>query len=126
MYERKAEKDIRCPLEYAMDVFGGKWKSRVICLLNEKGVMRYSELKKRLSNVTDTVLASALKEMQESELVLRTQYSEIPPRVEYSLTKKGKSVVPLLGSMCKWAAAYQEPEEEIKYPLCNNCMVIKR
>ena len=53
MYQAKLEKDIRCPLEYGLGVFGGKWKSRIICVLNIKGVLRYSELRRELTDVTD-------------------------------------------------------------------------
>lgn len=96
MYEPKLEKDIRCPLEYGLDVFGGKWKSRIICVLADKKVLRYSSLRKEMINITDAVLASALKELISDGIIDRHQYDEIPPRVEYSLTEKGKSVVPIL------------------------------
>lgn len=102
MYEPKLEKDIRCPLEYALDVFGGKWKSRIICALAINSTMRYSQLRKELCNITDTMLANSLKGLQADGMVLRAQYNEIPPRVEYSLTEKGISVVPLLFQINEW------------------------
>lgn len=61
MYTPKLEKDIRCPLEYGLEVFGGKWKSRIICVLGQQQVLRYSALKKEMVNITDAVLAAALK-----------------------------------------------------------------
>lgn len=91
MYKPKLEKNIRCPLEYGLDVFGGKWKSRIICVLADKKVLRYSSLRKEMINITDAVLASALKELISDGIIDRHQYDEIPPRVEYSLTEKGKS-----------------------------------
>ena len=63
MYRKKLEADIRCPLEYGLGVFGGKWKSRVICVLNEKKVLRYSGIREGMLNITDAVLASVLKEL---------------------------------------------------------------
>lgn len=102
MYTPKLEKDIRCPLEYALDVFGGKWKSRIICALAMNTIMRYTELRGELSNITDTMLAESLKELQNDGMVIRMQYNEIPPRVEYSLTEKGLSVVPLLFKINDW------------------------
>lgn len=102
MYTPKLEKDIRCPLEYSLDIFGGRWKSRIICALALNSTMRYSHLRKELCNITDTMLANSLKELQEDGMVLRAQYNEIPPRVEYSLTEKGISVVPLLFQINEW------------------------
>lgn len=101
VYQKKLETDIRCPLEYGLELFGGKWKSRVICVLNEKGTLRYSGIRKEMLNITDAVLAATLKELIHDDLVVRRQYNEIPPRVEYALTEKGKSVVPILQSICK-------------------------
>lgn len=102
MYKSKLEKDIRCPLEYALDVFGGKWKSRIICSLGMNTTMRYSELRGELSNITDTMLSDSLKELYADGMVIRTQYNEIPPKVEYSLTEKGMSVIPLLFEINQW------------------------
>ena len=96
MYKPKTEKDIRCPMEYGMDILGGKWKPRIICMLGLNGTMRYGELKKQLENITDTVLASTLKEMIGTDIVKRIQYDEIPPRVEYALTDTGLSLIPVL------------------------------
>lgn len=90
--------DIRCPLEYGLDVFGGKWNSRIIC-----------------------VLASALKSLMENELVSRKSYDEIPPRVEYSLTKRGLSAVPILQSVCTWAGAYYKNENDTSMIQCRKC-----
>ena len=63
MYEPKLEKEIRCPLEYGLDIFGGKWKSRIICLLDDYDVMRYGEMRKELNGIADTNLSASLKEM---------------------------------------------------------------
>lgn len=102
MYTPKLEKDIRCPLEYSLAVFGGKWKSRIICALAINSTMRYTELKSELCNITDTMLANSLKELGDDGMVIRTQYNEIPPKVEYSLTEKGISVIPLLFQINDW------------------------
>ena len=83
-YKRKLEKDIRCPLEYGLDVFGGKWKSRILCVLSD-GPLRYSVLRDEMADVSDAALASALKELATDGLVVRRQFEEIPPRVEYAL-----------------------------------------
>ena len=61
MYQKKLDPDIRCPLEYGLELFGGKWNSRIICVLANKGVLRYSELREEMGNITDAVLAATLK-----------------------------------------------------------------
>lgn len=121
MYQKKLEKDIRCPLEYGLSVFGGKWKSRIICVLAEKQTLRYSELRKEMANITDAVLAVTLKELMADNIVTRRSYDEIPPRVEYSLTEKGKSVVPILQSICRWSGIFYKEESETPMPQCKRC-----
>ncbi len=121
MYQHKLEKDIRCPLEYGLKVFGGKWKSRIICVLAETGTLRYSTLRKEMSNITDAVLAATLKELIADDIVDRRQYDEIPPRVEYALTEKGMSVVPILRSICKWSGAYHREDNEHTLSQCQKC-----
>ena len=120
-YKRKIEKEIMCPIEYGLDIFGGKWKSRIICVLSAFDVMRYSEIRKELSNITDAVLAAMLKEMMSDELISRKQYNEIPPKVEYALTDKGKSVLPILQSICHWSREQSKDEIEKKLPSCKTC-----
>ena len=100
MYEHKLEKDIRCPLEYGLSIFGGKWKSRIICVLAKKDILRYSEIRKEMTNITDTVLATSLKELILDGIIKRKQFDEIPPRVEYSLSSKGRSIIPILQTIC--------------------------
>lgn len=121
VYQRKLEADIRCPLEYGLEMFGGKWKSRVICVLNEKGTLRYSSIRREMLNITDAVLAATLKELIGDELIARKQYDEIPPRVEYSLTDKGKSVVPILQSICKWAGIFRRESSDNIMTQCQKC-----
>ena len=121
VYQKKLESDIRCPLEYGLEVFGGKWKSRVICVLNEKGTLRYSSIRKEMLNITDAVLAATLKELIKDGLAARKQYDEIPPRVEYSLTDKGLSVVPILQSICKWAGIFQKESCDNVMTQCQKC-----
>lgn len=121
MYKPKLEKDIRCPLEYGLTVFGGKWKSRVICVLAEKGTLRYSSIRKEMANITDAVLASTLKELIADGIVKRQQFDEIPPRVEYCLSEKGISVVPILQTICKWSGAYHKEDNENTLLQCQKC-----
>lgn len=121
MYQHKLEKDIRCPLEHGLEIFGGKWKSRILCVLAQKQVLRYSALRKEMTDITDAVLASALKELLGDGVIRRQQYDEIPPRVEYALTEKGRSVVPILQSICRWSGAYHREDSENTLVQCQKC-----
>ena len=121
MYEHKLEKDIRCPLEYGLSIFGGKWKSRIICVLAKKDILRYSEIRKEMTNITDTVLATSLKELILDGIIKRKQFDEIPPRVEYSLSSKGRSIIPIVQIICQCAGAYHEEENENILTQCKKC-----
>ena len=112
MYQRKLEKDIRCPLEYGMELFGGKWNSRIICVLAALGTLRYSELRREMGNITDAVLAAALKGLIANGIVARRSYDEIPPQVEYSLTELGQSLKPILDAMWNWGEDYKNSVTE--------------
>lgn len=118
--KRKTEKDIRCPLEYGLDVFGGKWKSRILCVLSD-GQLRYSVIRQEMTDVTDAALANALKDLQANELVKRIQFEEIPPRVEYALTEKGRSVIPVLQHICRWSGMFFRETSETALPRCKRC-----
>ena len=87
-YQKKLEDDIRCLLEYGLAIFGGKWRSRIICVLSANEKLRYSQIRKEMYNITDAVLSATLKDLMEDGIVDRKSYDEIPPRVEYSLTQK--------------------------------------
>jgi DNA-binding HxlR family transcriptional regulator len=120
-YEPKLEKEILCPIEYGLDIFGGKWKSRILCVLSSTEVMRYNKIRKELGNITDAVLAAMLKELIADKLINRTQYNEIPPKVEYSLTEKGKSVLPILQYICQWSRTQTLDSLNKKLPPCSTC-----
>lgn len=118
---RKLEKDIRCPLEYGLDVFGGKWKSRIICVLAAKETLRYSELRTEMANISDAVLSASLKELMADGIVDRASFDEIPPHVEYSLSPKGASVVPILQEICQWAGLFHREVSSDAPSHCQHC-----
>ena len=120
-YQPKIEKEILCPIEYGLDIFGGKWKSRIICVLSAHGTMRYNAIRKELNNITDAVLAAMLKEMIADGIISRKQYNEIPPKVEYSLTEQGLSVLPILQSICSWSRIQTKDTIDKKLPSCKTC-----
>ena len=121
MYQPKLDKDIRCPLEYGLDMFGGRWKSRILCVLAHQENLRYGKLKEEMANITDAVLAQNLKELISAGMINRRQFDEIPLRVEYSLTAKGKSVVPILQTICRWAGLYHKEITELSTAQCRKC-----
>lgn len=125
-YKKKLDEDIRCPLEYGLAVFGGKWKSRIICVLSANERLRYSELRNEMYNITDAVLASTLKDLMADGIVERRSYDEIPPRVEYYLTEKGRSVVPILQEICNWSGLFYRESTESEMSQCRKCDYMER
>ena len=83
--------------------------------------LRYSEIRREMYNITDAVLAATLKNLTEDGIVDRKSYDEIPPKVEYSLTKKGKSVVPILQSICQWSDIFYKEDSENEMVQCQKC-----
>lgn len=94
--------ELLCPIKYFMDLVGGKWKVSILCVLSDGKPHRYGNIRKRLGNVTNTMLAKSLQELEFKGIINRVQYNEIPPRVEYSLTDKGDSLIPIVVDMAKW------------------------
>lgn len=121
MYEPKIKKEMMCPIEYAIELCGGKWKTRIICLITSNGTMRYNAIRKELTNVTDTVLTSTLKELIAEGIIYRKQYNQMPPKVEYILTEKGESLKPIMRSICQWSRNYTEFDKENALSPCKSC-----
>ena len=95
-----------CPVELTLLLISNKWKILIIRDLLE-GTKRFSELKKSITNISQKVLTSNLREMEENELLTRKVYPEVPPRVEYTLTDIGYTLKPLLDDMDKWGTWYR-------------------
>ena len=93
----------QCALQSALESIGGKWKLRLICTLYVDGTQRYNDLLKKTRGITNTMLATSLKELEADNIVMRTQYAEIPPRVEYTLTEHGRELWPILHRLAHWA-----------------------
>ena len=95
------EVDVR-PFAYTMSLVDGKWKMHILFWLWRKEVLRYSELKRSLGNITHKMLSSQLKELEAKGMVIRKEYPQIPPKVEYSLSELGKTLMPILQQFCRW------------------------
>lgn len=91
-----------CPLTYALNIIGGKWRLPILWALHKKEVMRYNALKREIEGITNMMLTQSLKDLEAEGIIIRTQYNEIPPRVEYSLGKHGKELIPILESLAQW------------------------
>ncbi|WP_144702038.1 winged helix-turn-helix transcriptional regulator [Fictibacillus phosphorivorans] len=102
-YKRKED----CPLTFALTLIGSKWRLPIIWALWKNETIRYNELKRQVDGITNMVLSQSLKEMEKQGLVVRTQFMEIPPRVEYSLTEAGEALIPSLKSLAEWGKEMQ-------------------
>lgn len=103
MTQSKAEKyTLDCAITYTLSIFEGKWKWLIIYVLSEEGTIRYGELKRCLPSITHKMLSQQLKELESMKLILRKVYHQIPPKVEYSLTKKGATLLPMIDLLCEW------------------------
>lgn len=99
LYNNKYE---NCPLTFALSLIGGKWRLPIIWALSQNGNMRYNELKKSIDGITNMMLTQSLKDLELFGIINREQFLEIPPRVEYSLTDKGKNLIPALKALAHW------------------------
>lgn len=107
MSEQKTIRELpACPVETTLTLIGDKWK---VLILRElmPGTKRFGELKKSIGSVSQKVLTAQLRDMEESGLVSRKVYAEVPPKVEYSLTELGKSLKPILDAMYSWGEGYK-------------------
>ena len=106
--ERINLREINCEKELTLAVIGGKWKLIILWHLGLEGTKRFSELKKMIPQITQKMLTNQLRELEEDQLVERKVYAEVPPRVEYSLTAYGQSLMPVLRLMYDWGKQYGE------------------
>ena len=110
MNDVKAKNELpACPVETTLTLIGDKWKVLILRDLMP-GTKRFGELKKSIGTVSQKVLTAQLRAMEESGLVHREVYAEVPPRVEYSLTELGKSLKPILDSLRAWSEAYKSKQ----------------
>jgi len=101
----KNGKTYHCPVEAALDVIGGKWKPLILWALGDN-IMRFGELQKGLPGVNAKMLTKQLRELEQDGVITRTVYPEVPPRVEYSITEFGRTLIPILQALCTWGAHY--------------------
>ncbi|MEE4569889.1 helix-turn-helix domain-containing protein [Paenibacillus polymyxa] len=98
----------RCPVEFAVSLIGGKWKLLILYQLMTHQTIRFNELQKMLTPITHRTLTRQLRELEDSGLINRVTYPIVPPKVEYSLSEKGKSLTTILSQLEDWGLNHME------------------
>ena len=101
-----------CPMRRTLELLSGKWRTHIIYELCRHESCRFGELKKAVPRITNTMLSSTLKDLEELGIIHREQFNEIPPHVEYSLTEKGRALLPVFTELAKWGEAYLSSDAE--------------
>lgn len=109
---------VTCEMEVTLKMIGGVSKPLILYYLTENGTKRFSELKKYISVVSQRTLTNQLRELETDGLISRKIYAEVPPKVEYSITEKGKSLFPILELMCEWGEKNIDDRFELTNPQC--------
>ena len=112
--------NLLCPIKYLTKVLGGRWKLPILCILETGGTVRFGQIKKKLGNVSNVMLSQSLRELEHDGIITRHQYNEVPPHVDYTMTKKGKKVIPALSMLGDWAKGCMK--EENICPECKECL----
>lgn len=100
-----------CPMRRTLEMLSGKWRTHIIYELCKQPSCRFSELKKAVPRITNTMLTATLRDLESFGIIHREQMNEIPPHVEYSLTEKGRALLPVFTELAKWGEKYIETEE---------------
>lgn len=103
---KEVESFDRTGFNYTMSLFTGKYKLTVLYAIYRRDVIRFNALQKYLNLLSHKTLSNTLKELEQDDLIIKKDYKEIPPKVEYSLSPKGKSFIPILYAMCDWGEKY--------------------
>lgn len=96
-----------CPMDLGINILSGKWKLKILWNIQRKNIIRFNELQKLLGSITTKTLTNQLRELEEQKIIKRNVYPEVPPKVEYSLTEVGESIIPVLKMLCEWGKEYQ-------------------
>lgn len=102
-----------CPITPLLVMLQGKWRNQILYELCIQEPIRFGELKKNLTNITNTTLTSALRDLEQYGLIQREQFNEIPPRVEYSFTPKGRDLMPVFYAIMVWGYKYEKDNERL-------------
>ena len=112
--------NLLCPIKYLTKVLGGRWKLPILCILETGGTVRFGQIKKKLGNVSNVMLSQSLRELEHDGIITRHQYNEVPPHVDYTMTKKGKKVIHALSMLGDWAKECMKGENIVSE--CEECL----
>lgn len=107
------KKAMACQVDEALDIIVGKWKPIILLLLFEHKVLRFNELKRAIPGITQKMLTTQLRELEEEDIVHREVYPQVPPKVEYSITEYGKSIEHVLEAMHEWSIKHLEHKKKL-------------
>lgn len=111
---------VTCEMEVTLKMIGGKCKPLILDCLIQRGTQRFSELLREITQVSQRTLTNQLRELEADSLIRRTVYAEVPPRVEYSITEKGRSLEQILELMCQWGEKNMDDRFELTNPQCTD------
>ena len=109
---------VTCEMEVTLKMIGGKCKPLILESLMEKGTQRFSELMRTITQVSQRTLTTQLRDLEQDGLIARSVYAEVPPRVESSISPKGRSLEPILELMCEWGERNMDERFELTNPQC--------
>lgn len=110
---------VTCEIEVTLKMIGGKCKPQILYTLISNGPKRFTELMAEITQISQKTLTNQLRELQADGLVKREAFAEVPPRVEYSITKKGATLFPILNMMCEWGMENMDDRFELSMPQCS-------
>ena len=111
---------VSCEIEVTLKMIGGKCKPLILYVLIEEGTKRFKDLMSQITQISQKTLTNQLRELEFDGLIVRRCFAQVPPRVEYSITKKGESLFPILEAMCQWGAENLDARFELTSPQCDN------
>jgi len=115
MRQKHCEGGFRCPVEACLEIIGGRWKGVILFHLLG-GTKRFNELRRLIPGVTQRMLTRQLRDLEADQIIVRTVYLEVPPKVEYSLTEFGETLEPILKMLQKWGLEYFEKITALRQP----------
>ena len=110
---------VTCEIEVTLHIIGGKYKPLIIYFLTKNGTKRFGDILEYMEPISQKTLTNQLRELESDGIIVRKVFAEVPPKVEYSVTEKGRSLYPILEAMCKWGWENADDRYELITPQCS-------